>query len=60
MSVKTCRNYYKLEPSNYLTALGLFGDATLLKTEVDLQFITDLDMLKKIEQRKRGGLCYVG
>ena len=31
-----------------------------MKTKTELEFITDVDMLNKIEKMKRGGLCFVG
>ena len=57
---KTCIEYYKLDPSNYLTAPGLAWDAMLLQTKVKLDLINDVDMLSMIERQKRGGLCFVG
>ncbi len=53
-------NYYKLDPANYLSAPGLAWDAMLLLTQVELDLITDLDMLQMVERMKRGGLCVVG
>ena len=32
----------------------------LLKTGIELDLITDLEMLKMVERAKRGGLCFVG
>ncbi|MFM7980491.1 MAG: hypothetical protein ACKPKO_14350, partial [Candidatus Fonsibacter sp.] len=57
---KTCTEYYKLDPSNYLTAPGLAWDAMLLQKKVKLDLINDVDMLSMIERQKRGGLCFVG
>ena len=52
--------YYNLDPANYMTAPSLAWDAMLLKTEVELDQITDIEVLKMIENMKRGGLCFVG
>ena len=32
----------------------------LVKTEMELDLITNLEMLDMIEKMKRGGLCFVG
>ena len=57
---KTCLEYYKLDPSNYISAPSLAWDAMLLMTGIELDLITDLEMLEMIEKMKRGGLCFVG
>ena len=53
-------NNYNLDPANYLTAPGLAWDAMLLKTGVELELISDLELLNFMEDMKRGGLCFVG
>jgi hypothetical protein len=57
---QTCISYYQLDPANYLSAPSLAWDATLLKTGIELDQITDLKTLDFIERMKRGGLCFVG
>ena len=57
---KLCMNGYELDPANYYSAPGLSWDAMLLKTDIELELITDLEMLHMIEKMKRGGLCFVG
>ena len=57
---KTCIEYYHLDPSNYISAPSLAWDAMLLMTNIELDLITDLEMLEMIEKMKRGGLCFVG
>ena len=54
MLEKTCYSYYKLDPANYISALGLAWDAMLLKTRIKLDLITDLKMLNMKEKQKRG------
>ena len=49
---------YELDPSHFLTAPGLAWQACLKKTEVELELITDLDMLLMIEEGIRGGMCH--
>ncbi len=57
---KTCLEYYKLEPLNYITSPGLSNDAMLLTTGIELELISDAKVLDIIERQKRGGLCFVG
>ena len=57
---KTCIEYYQLDPSNYISVPGLAWDAMLLMSNIELDLITDLEILEMIEKGKRGGLCYVG
>ena len=42
-----------------MSAPGLAWDATLLKTGIELDLITDLEMLKMVERAKRGGFVAV-
>ena len=44
-----CMDAYKLDPAYYLTAPGLFWDAMLKKTKIQLQLISDHEifMMKK-------------
>ena len=57
---KVCMNYYGLDPANYISAPSLAWDAMLLKTNIELDLISDLEMLNFIERQTRGGLCFVG
>ena len=56
----TCMEYYDLDPANYYTAPGLAWDAMLLKTNIELELITDPTIFDMIERQKQGGLCFVG
>ena len=57
---KTCLEYYKLEPLNYITSPGPSNDAMLLTSEVELEVISDAKVLDVIKRQKRGGLCFAG
>ena len=53
-----CRNY-GLDSAWYYTALGLAWDAPLKLTKVELELLTDLDMLQMVEQGIRGGVSMI-
>lgn len=53
---KTCKEIYKLDPSNYYTAPGLSFDAMLRFTNVKLELLKDIDMLLFVERGIRGGI----
>ena len=57
---KSSMEYYNLDPANYISAPGLAWDAMLLKTNIKLELVTDIEVLKMYENMKRGGLCFVG
>ena len=48
-----CLEKYQLDPSHFLSAPGLAWQACLKKTEVNLELLTDVDMLLMIEARTR-------
>ena len=52
-----CIEIYKLDPAHFLSAPGLAWQACLKKTEVELELLTDNDMLKMFEKGTRGGIC---
>ena len=49
-----CIKEYKLNPANFLTALGLVWQAC--KTRAELELLTDIDMLLMVENGIRGGI----
>ena len=53
-----CIKVYELDPAHFLSAPGLAWQDCLKKTEVELELITDVDILLMIEKRIRGGICY--
>ena len=52
-----CIEIYELNPSHYLSAPGLAWQACLKKTQVNLELLTDTDILLMIEAGIRGGMC---
>ena len=55
---ETCIKVYELDPAHFLTAPGLAGQACLKKTDVELELLTDNDMLLMVEEGIRGGICH--
>lgn len=51
-----CLLQYKLDPAQYYTVPGLSWDAMLLSTSVELELLTDLDMLHFFKSSIRGGV----
>ena len=54
-----CIKNYKLDPAHYYTAPGLAWDAALKVTEVELELLSDIDMLLMVEKGIRGGVSMV-
>ena len=54
-----CMNHYGLDPAWYFSAPGLAWDATLKITKVQLQLLSDPDMLSMIESVIRGGIATI-
>jgi hypothetical protein len=54
-----CMEHYKLDPAWYFTSPGLAWDAALKLTRVELELITDYDMLLMIKQGIRGGVSTI-
>ena len=53
-----CLSNYELDPAHFVSLPGLAWQACLKKTNVELQLITDYDMLLMIEDGIRGGICH--
>ena len=49
-----CIEIYKLDPAHFLSAPGLAWQACLKKTKVELESLTDIDMLLMVEKGTRG------
>ena len=54
-----CINNYELDPAHYFTAPGLAWDAALKVTGVNLEFLSDVNMLLMVEKCIRGGVSMI-
>ena len=52
-----CLKEYELDPAHSLSLPGLAWKACLKKTGVELELLTDYDMLSMVEEGIRGGIC---
>ena len=52
-----CIEIYELELPHFLSAPRLAWQDCLKKTEVELELLTNIDMLLMIEKGIRGGIC---
>ena len=53
----TCLNEHGLDPTHFLSAPGLAWQAYLKKTAIELELLTNIDMLLMVEKGTRGGIC---
>ena len=55
---QSCLKNYELDPAHFVSLPGLAWQACLKKTNVELELLTDYDMLLMIEEGIRGGICH--
>ena len=53
-----CIKEYELDPDHFLSLPGLAWQACLKKTNIELELLTDYDMLLMVGERIRGGICH--
>ena len=53
-----CIKEYELDLAHFLSLPGLAWQACLKKTNIELELLTDYDMLLMIEEGIRGGICH--
>ena len=53
-----CLKEYELDPAHFVSLPGLAWQACLKKTNIELELLTDYDMLLMVEKRIRGGICH--
>ena len=54
---KMCSEIYELDPGKFISVLRLAWQAALKKTEVEVELLSDIDMLLMVEKGIRGGIC---
>ena len=55
---QSCQKNYKLDPVYFVSLPGLAWQACLKKTNIELELLTDYDMLLMVEEGIRGGICH--
>ena len=53
-----CIKEYELDPVHFLSLPGLAWQVCLKKTNIELELLTDYDMLLMVEEGIRGGICH--
>ena len=53
-----CIKEYELDPAHFLSLPGLAWQACLKNTNIELELLTDYDMLLMVEEGIRGGICH--
>ena len=53
-----CLKEYELDPVHFLSLPGLAWQACLKKTNIELELLTDYDMLLMVKEGVRGGICH--
>ena len=53
-----CIKEYELDPAHFLSLPGLAWQACLKKTNIELELLTDYDMLLMVEEGIRRGICH--
>ena len=53
-----CIKEYKLDPAHFISLPGLAWQTCLKKTNIELELLTDYDMLLMVEKGIRGGICH--
>ena len=55
---QSCLKNYALDPAHFVSLPGLAWQACLKKTNVELELLTDYDMVLMVEEGIRGGICH--
>ena len=53
-----CIKLYELDPTHFVSLPGLAWQACLKKTNIELELLTDYDMLLMVEEGIRGRICH--
>ena len=54
-----CLKEFELDPAHFLSLPGLAWQACLKKTNIELELLTDYDMLLIVEEGRRGGIYHL-
>ena len=54
-----CIEIYELDSAHFLSAPGVAWQTCLKKTGVNLELLTNVDVLLMVEKGIRGGICHV-
>ena len=55
---QSCLKNYELDPAHFVSLPGLAWQACLEKANVELELLTDYDMLLMVEEGIRGAICH--
>ena len=55
---KVCLKIYQLDPAKFVSAPELAWKAALKKTKVELELLTDIELLLMVEKGITGGICH--
>ena len=55
---QSCLKNYELGPADFVSLPGLAWQACLKKTTVELELLTDYDIVLMVEERIRAGICH--
>ena len=55
---QSCLEHYELDPAHFVSLPGLAWQACLKKTNVEIELLTDYDMLLMVEEGIRGRICH--
>ena len=58
MILKICFEIYQLDPAKFCSAPGLAWQTGFKKTKLELELLTDVDILLMVEKEVRGGICH--
>ena len=53
-----CIKVHELDPAHFVSLPGLAWQVCLKKTNIELELLTDYDMLLMVEEGVRGGICH--
>ena len=53
-----CIKEYELDPAHFISLPGLAWQACLKKTNIELELLTDYDMVLMVEKGIQGGICH--